>query len=413
MSVFFLIAMSQKLIHHNQKRAAEKISAIFNTSNYAILMAQMQSGKTMSALWTAAIMEKKIRHVYIISGDSQTYLQIQWMSDIGNLKKGGHARDLNWNVCFRHNLQHIPSDLSHALIIWDESHTAQTTGQTMDHFYKRLSLKINGEMEELKKRNIYMLSISATPISEITCNVTQDQKKPIVFLKTPSSYRGVEYFYKNNLIKPSFPISERPNLVSLLNAHKKPGYFIMRIRNSKDFNMESYICPIATDNGFKTIVCSSKRGADTKTLDFMATEPTEPTLVLIFGKYRMGQRVIKEYLTGVFEYSKSMKADTALQGLLGRSCGYHSCDFDIYVPEHIITRTIQEFLEFVKTRGKCGISNAMNTCSISPNSLVEDYPVTNGKEIFSSKNSPKLLTVCTNLVPIDYHSYGQFYECIH
>ena len=88
----------------------------------------------------------------------------------------------------------------------------------------------------------------------------------------------------------------------------------------------------------------------------------------------MGQRIHKAYLTGMFGHSNSMKSDTALQGLLGRSCGYHKHNFFIYMPIHIIEKTIPEFLKFVKTRGKSGISNAMNTGSISPNSPVEYFP---------------------------------------
>ena len=405
--------MAQKFLHHNQKRAAEKLADVYLENNYAILMAQMQSGKTMSAIWTAILLGKKINKVYIISGDSQTYLQKQWMVDIQNLKSNGYGQDLTWHVCFRNNLQFIDSDIKNALFIWDESHTAQTSGQSLDHFYKRLQIQINGESSGLKKRGLYILSISATPISEITCNITQCQNKQMVFLKTPSLYRGVEYFYNNHFIQQSFPIEERNQLERLLTNHLHKGYFIMRIRNTRKFNMEQYIKPIAKEIGFKTIVCSSKRGADTNDLEFMTNEPNGPTLILIFGKFRMGQRIHKAYLTGMFEHSNSMKSDTALQGLLGRSCGYHKHNFFIYMPIHIIEKTIPEFLKFVKTRGKSGISNAMNTGSISPNSPVEYFPNTNGKEIFSNTNSVKPLTICTNLIEINYCSYGQFYECVY
>ena len=128
----------------------------------------------------------------------------------------------------------------------------------------------------------------------------------------------------------------------------------------------------------------------------------------------MGQRFEKKYITGTFEYSKSMHSDTALQGLLGRSCGYHQYNYPIYMPPHIITQTVPEFIEFIKTRGNTGISNAMNTKSIkvdSPN----NYPNTNGKEIFSLRMSPadtSHLKIHVNLKHIGCDWYGGIYELI-
>ena len=50
---------------------------------------------------------------------------------------------------------------------------------------------------------------------------------------------------------------------------------------------------------------------------------------------------------------------------------------------------------------------------LSPDSPIVDFPVTNGKEIFSNNNTVKLLTICTNLIEINYRNYGQFYECVY
>ena len=393
-----------KLIHHNQKRAGEKIAAEFNHNNYVILMAQMQSGKTMSAMSAALSMTHSIERVYIISGDSQTALQDQWQLDINNVRREYPDVNIRWIVSFRHYLDIIPDDIHNSLFIWDESHTSQTQGQSMEAFYKRIGIEINGDQTEMKRRQIYILSISATPISEITCNKNFGQNKPMVFLKTPSAYRGVEYYHTNGLIRQSFPIDNSVNLTNLLKNHMTNGYFIMRIRNSKNFNQEEYIKPLARAIGFKVIVCSSKKSADTNSLTILDTQPDTPTLVLIFGKYRMGQRLEKKYINGVFEYSKSMKADTGLQGLLGRCCGYHEYSFPIYMPENIINRTIPEFLEFINTRGKTSISHAMNTGK----ALQDGYPMTNRKEIFSNRMSP--LSINTNLRLIGYDYYGDIYE---
>ena len=188
----------------------------------------------------------------------------------------------------------------------------------------------------------------------------------------------------------------------------------MRIRNTRKFNQEEFIRPIAISNGFKVITCSSKKEAETNNLDFIASPTDKPTLVFIFGKYRMGQRIIKDNITAVFEYSEGMHSDTALQGLLGRSCGYHTSSYPIYMPQHIIDITIPEYIKFIDTKGATGISNAMNTKRIHPNSPI-NYPQTTGREIFGMTITPKEnigLTIHTNLKCVGKDYYGGFYEIV-
>ena len=70
-------------------------------------------------------------------------------------------------------------------------------------------------------------------------------------------------------------------------------------------------------------------------LEFMKVQPVKTTLVHICGKFRMGQVVPKMHIAMVYEQSAHPNADTILQGLLGRMCGYRAngahTDVDIYV----------------------------------------------------------------------------------
>ena len=50
----------------------------------------------------------------------------------------------------------IPDDTHNSLFIWDESHTSQTQGQSMESFYKRIGIEINGDQTEMKRRYIYI-----------------------------------------------------------------------------------------------------------------------------------------------------------------------------------------------------------------------------------------------------------------
>jgi hypothetical protein len=50
----------------------------------------------------------------------------------------------------------------------------------------------------------------------------------------------------------------------------------------------------------------------------------------------MGEQIHKNHLAFVMETSKGIKTDVALQGLLGRVCGYHSMDIRIYLHEKCV-----------------------------------------------------------------------------
>jgi hypothetical protein len=76
-------------------------------------------------------------------------------------------------------------------------------------------------------------------------------------------------------------------------------------------------------------------GCEKTSLDFMKSEPASPTIVHICGRFRMGQVVPKRFIAMVYEQSANPNADTILQGLVGRMCGYQvdgaHVDVDIYV----------------------------------------------------------------------------------
>ena len=74
----------------------------------------------------------------------------------------------------------------------------------------------------------------------------------------------------------------------------------------------------------------------------------------------MGDELPKENICAVFESSSEIKTDTALQGLLGRCCGYHKKDIDIFVPPKFINTGLKEYIESIENSGATGLSNCMN-----------------------------------------------------
>ena len=106
--------------HSNQKKAAKEVIMAFKKTHYVMLMAQMQSGKTLTSLKVAKDIPN-VRSVYIISGDNSFDLSKQWSTDTHDYKDPSKK----YTVCFRNYLDIIPRDTVDSIFIWDESHTAQ------------------------------------------------------------------------------------------------------------------------------------------------------------------------------------------------------------------------------------------------------------------------------------------------
>ena len=106
---------------------------------------------------------------------------------------------------------------------------------------------------------------------------------------------------------------------------------------------------------------------------------------------RMGKNLEKEHIRAVIETSENPKADTCLQGLLGRCCGYRY-DIDIYIPQTFIDNTVNNYVEgFEKDDSYEWMEGMMNVPNVSketrssenftvPISLSTDIPVPASRE---------------------------------
>ena len=174
------IAMSDKIIHAFTSGEGEL---------YAILLAQMQSGKSGTYLRVAleCIHRGFFKKAYIICGSRDVALREQTKTSltaaietfIGE-KSSSYAegkaleRTLisNIKVFWNQDLKGVEIG-SDCLIINDESHVAQSKGNIP---YKQLWQKngmencLYGDFKSLRERNIRVLSVSATSFSECVQN---------------------------------------------------------------------------------------------------------------------------------------------------------------------------------------------------------------------------------------------------
>lgn len=335
---------------------------------WVILLAQMQSGKTETFLLVACelIRFRLVENVVIFSGNAETDLRDQLKAQIAvgsqfsekyqkylldaELAKlqiemqgkdflqivneiqrvSSNVRDEVRTILSRidvkwgSELDSYSGPTTKTLFIWEEAHHAQSKTQRPDKFLHKIEVSADGNAECLQRNNNLMMTISATPFSEISDNLRKDQGKHLVKMQPGNGYVGVKQIRDSGRIR-AFRGKET-GIAEALNLPKrnKKWYGIIRVSQKNEDMVK-----LAVDlYGWKWVVydsvstCKAERAHGEETWKNMQREPAENTVIIIRGKCRMGKNLDKKHLLFVFETSKKSKTDTVLQSLLGRVCGY-------------------------------------------------------------------------------------------
>jgi hypothetical protein len=386
--------------HPEQRDAGfQLINRFTQEQPFSVLLAQMQSGKTGAYLFTALEMVRQdiVDRVVIICGSSDTSLRSQTKRDLDVTYKAFQMETLRnqdvdgatnlvsatIGVFFSQDLAKIDEIDETTLIIHDESHMAQSKNNIpFKKFYLKNNLEkaLMGDFTALRAKSNYILGVSATPFSEIVANkkvTTSDwtteesallsgvdlDPKNFFFMQPGEGYIGVPELLLNNSIKfeaENIKTDDCDHIASLLRKgsvkyHKK--YVVVRShRAEKDKDMME---TIATSCGYNYVSIFGGSGGENTSLDFMKTEPFDTTLVHICGRFRMGQVVPKQFIAMVYEQSANPNADTILQGLCGRMCGYQAAGSHVSVDIYVSLKAE----ELVRKYGRAWSEGNMDTLS--------------------------------------------------
>jgi len=326
-------------------------------TRYVLLVAQMQSGKTTVYYFVAAEMLRlgKISNIVIFSGNSEKELRDQVTnsaSDKFYRMYARYLRSLEWNedriedliVQIKsnlivkwgaHPLSKRSGNYTRTLFIWDESHYAQDFSMKPSEFLTKNSIPVNGDSDTLEGNDNYFLSVSATPFSEISDIQHLHQLKGVVRLEPGVGYHSVETMLTSNKIVP-FTVWTDALDDEMRTATYANKYALVRVKN-QDPAIE-----IATRNGWDVMFYDSavKDNTRNKVVSLQTqlnSAPRKNTIILLKGMCRMGKEVEKTHLAFVMETFRNSKTDVILQGLLGRTCGYHSyTDIRVFLHENIL-----------------------------------------------------------------------------
>ncbi len=342
--------------------------------NHVILAAKMQSGKTGVCNAVVNIISQTSLHRYLAI---DKYMFITGMNDCGlksqtlkrveeqiigankdNIYSGLRSKkNLSPNHYFvmkNSDLLKYEGDINNSIIFIDEAHYGSNDKNILSKFLYAQGINWK-DTNDLIKRNIYIVSVSATPFDEIVSDTKE--VKSIVELQPSKEYIGVSEFLKNGQIMDAEKndIEEEGEIFDYINdAHQRmvddgvAGIIFIRTRKfnviksdpyiMKDFDIyEMYSSGSNIEYGVFNEMAKDliNKNEYNKRVDSMMPSKAligsvpkmyvKPLIVLIKGAFRAGITLdprIKDYIYMVYDFS--LKADTTAQALLGRLCGYRS-----------------------------------------------------------------------------------------
>ena len=392
-----------------QINTAKKIICGFlNSVRTILLIAQCQSGKTHSALYAALTMlkNKNVENIVIFSGISEKSLKEQWIESInesieqfGLIDKEAIHTNLQGKSLGRTELysaihivwskdmkDHEP--IPNSIYLHDESHYAQTIGNRPHRWLEEHNISLNGNDTILKELNIYWLSISATPCSELSDIKKENQNKHMIVLPVDEKYTGIKQFVDNGQFYGTNQGEIDKRLFKrMCKRIPDKSYCLIRYTSNKIKNL---IYKVTKKYGIKVLTYNSTKSSDLKSIDELEKEPDVKTMVFVSGKLRCGKRLPIQHVSTIINTSKNPNTDTILQGLIGRCCGYNKSKFKIriYISE-MSMRGILEYKYAVDNNFNIGFGHSKNVpkyADTNPNTTTitvdRVFPKTNEKEIF-------------------------------
>jgi hypothetical protein len=377
---------SQVMAYPNQIVAAKKIIDVFNGNecHWAVLLAHPQSGKTQTFYYVACHMlcfnpstRRNIERVVVICGNAEHELSDQLRDS-----KSQFIRLFVQTECasypepetliqmleqqiqvwcgadLTHNATH-PQIAHNTLFIWEEAHCAQDKTNRPHKYFQNQHITADADVSNLEgQRNNYVLTVSATPFSELSNYYHHGQNKRVVRLEPAEGYKGPRQFLESGAIVQFDPRLSQAEVMAqaIMEAPltEAPKYAIVRVRDFKESDNMSECIRMAGELGWAHRVYDSNtkhnQPGSMQSMDELAVAPHFNTVILIRGMCRMGKRVPKEHISFVVETSKSSKTDTVLQALLGRMFGYHdNMNIRVYISRKVNLDDIRRYAEMMET----------------------------------------------------------------
>ena len=376
------VQVQAPMAYPNQITAAKKIIEAYSDGcHWAVLLAFPQSGKTQTFYYVACDMlcnRPDMDRVVVVCGNAENELSDQLRASktefirlyvqtehaylsadhSESVIRALEARIQVWcGADLKNNTTH-PTSARNTFFIWEEAHYAQDKTNRPHKFFKNLCITADGESSNLEgDRNNYVLTVSATPFSELSNYWHNGQKKRVIRLEPAQGYKGPRHFLAAGAIVQFDPRLSCEEVVAQAIAEAPitaaPKYAIVRVRDYKGKDNMAACIRVAVEHGWAYRVYDSEtkynQANSMQSMDELAVAPECNTLILIRGMCRMGKRVPKDHISFVIETSKDSDTDTVLQALLGRMFGYHdNMTIKVYISRNIDLAEIDRYVRMME-----------------------------------------------------------------
>jgi len=308
-----------------QSAAAQKImmALVDTVIRFAILFALCQAGKTgtFQELIRKMLQEGKIQRAYILCGSNDTDLRDQAHKDTAAANPEAYARG-DVKVIFRQDFKDAQMDIANALVMVDESHLDQTQKQELDQFLAKHGLSMDGNPATLVEKNTFLVSVDATPYSELAAlQHKESYPKHLVVLEPGEGYFGMADYFYGGFVHPTYDVCDKSREFTDMVRAAGKKYAIMRLSTGKKSDrLEAGAACAYRSVGGRVVYYTAEK--EEILISALKEAPDHPTLVIICGRLRAGKVVPKKHISFVWEGAATSKTDSLVQGLLGRMCGY-------------------------------------------------------------------------------------------
>lgn len=351
-------------VFDNQIETAKTIIYNFyiRENRWCLLFAEMQSGKSGTFFSVPFIISRNQAlintlgiemtdndiNVYLLTGMNEKELIDQFETDISNFT----GMDIKKNILHNSEMNkflskpkndwllddvHIINKMKkNSLILIDESHYGSDKNQVLNKFLtKILEINPNGDNAELVKNNIYVVSVSATPMAEFVSANISEFKKKIVPLKNSDTYCGIVDMFNKGKIHKSYDLKDNKSIDMFLDRVDEIsniGYIIVRCTSKQQNSIKNRI----GERGLDYTIINYDQYEKSRILnnmginDILQQIPKKKTIIFLKGLLRAGKRVDTRNVLMMHDTANS-NVDTTVQSLLGRCCGYgKNTNIEIY-----------------------------------------------------------------------------------
>jgi hypothetical protein len=368
--------MEETRVFPNQISCAAQLVHFVMTAvaSFIHLRAEMQSGKSNTFLYAGLqlLLKERIDHIVVFCGSNETSLRKDmfdlctnpdesefWMSvevnalPIGRLQ-GRNIRKNKIHVVYQQDMQKWISDVSRRpegkiLWIWDECHYGSSNDQLVDAFCEKMHLDMTGnDRFGTQKAGDLIWTVSATDFAGRSNMYHHKQNKKILELQSGEGYVGVRDMMENDSVEFYNPQSQsvlNQTIEHAMESLDGGGIGLIRVTKKTESKIKTFLeetCGIPSKDIIKHWSGRSKIADINEYLDkhcqHYALKDRVKCIIFLKGRERMGHRLKKHDIKFVIETAYDPNADTILQSLFGRMCGYGQDGSDvtkkIFLPEN-------------------------------------------------------------------------------